>query len=104
MSEEDKKIIYAVPSYGKEVKLIVREDLEEDTGRGVARISETHRKELGVHIGDEIEIIGPRVLKVKVEEMNKNLEDEKGIHIDKIIRNRIPVAIGIKVAIRKSLI
>lgn len=103
MAEKESRIIYAAPSYAKEIELTVKEDIPEDTGKGVARIGQAARRDLGVDMDDEIEIIGPRVLKARVEKLEVLSNEEKAITIDKLIREKIPLTVGIKVAIRRPL-
>ena len=96
-------MIYAVPLYAKEIELVVGEDVPEDTGNAVTRISEPTRNELEVEWGNEIEIIGPRVVKAKIGKLENFSKDINLITVDRSIREKIPIAIGIKVAVRKPM-
>lgn len=102
----EEKIIgskYQPPSYGKEIILTLIEDIEGDMGKGLCRLDPEARAELGVEVGDYVEVIGPRTLKYKVERLEEITEKKGCITISKDLRESVPFSIGIKVFVRKSI-
>ena len=77
--ETSEKIIgskYRPPSYGKEIMLTITEDIDADLGKDVCRLDPEARAELGVDVGDFVEIIGARTLKYRVEKLT-DVSDKK---------------------------
>ncbi len=81
--------------------LRVSEALTKDVGRGIARLDPRDMANIGVEIGDIVQILGKRSAPVKV--MPAYLEDRgKGIvQIDGIARENAQVGLGDKVQIQK---
>jgi hypothetical protein len=105
MKSEEKVIgsKYQPPSYGKEIILTLIDDVGGDLGKGICRLDPEARVELGVEVGDHVEVIGPRTLKYKVEKLEE-VSDKKGvITISKDLRESVPFSIGVKVFVRKSI-
>ena len=104
--ETSEKVIgskYQPPSYGKEIILTLIEDVDGDFGKGVCRLDPKARAELGVEVGDFVEVIGPRTLKYRVERLEGISGKEKSITISKDLRENIPFSVGVKVFVRKSI-
>ena len=87
----------------KTATLKVAEALQEDVGHARARIDTQTRMELGIDVGDIVEIKGSKVTAAIVWRM-KNQEDEgKGkIRIDGLLRQNAGVSIGDKIVLRKA--
>ncbi len=87
----------------KEVRLRVAEARSKDVGRKIARIDRQTMRQLGVEVGDFIEIEGPKG--VAVAQVWPLPPDEEGkgiIRIDGYIREAIGVSIGDYVTVRKA--
>ena len=88
---------YAAPQYGKEITLIVGQDIE---GKGVAAISKEAMAELGVSEGETIEIVGAWTQKAEAVLLGEG--DMTTIRIDSKTRTVLPVDIGQEVGVRKE--
>jgi len=84
-----------------EISLVVRESLTQDIGRGVARIDLNLMNDIGIEVGDTIEIKGKKTTVAKCLYMPQDTEDNGMIKIDGLIRNNAGVAISDTVSIRK---
>lgn len=94
---------YLAPSYGKEIMLSLIEDVDADTGKGIARLDPEVRQELNVEAGDFIEVIGPKAFKFRVEKLEEISERKKAMTIDLDLRQKMSLSVGIKVFVRKSI-
>jgi len=105
MKTYEKKIgsKYLAPSYGKELMLNLIEDVNADTGKGIARLDPVVRSELDVEVGDFIEVIGPKTLKFRVEKLEEISDRKNVIMIDCDLRQKMFLSVGIEVFVRKSL-
>jgi len=81
---------------------VARAHHQSEVGLGRARIDTATRKELGVEIGDIIEIIGKRRTSAKVFRASHEDENKGLIRIDGMIRGNAGVSIGEKVVARKA--
>jgi len=94
---------YLAPSYGKEIMLSLIEDVDADTGKGIARLNPEVRRELDVQIGDFIEVIGPKTLKFRVEKLEEIKERRNAITVDRDLRQKMFLSVGIEVFVRKFI-
>ena len=88
---------YAAPQYGKEITLIVGQDIE---GEGVAAISKEAMAELDISEGKPIEIVGAWTQKAEAVLLSEG--DMTTIRIDSKTRTALPVDIGQEVGVRKE--
>lgn len=86
---------------GIELK-VARAHHQSEVGLGRARIDTLTRKQLGIDIGDIIEIIGSKSTAAKVFRASHEDEGKGIIRIDGMIRGNAGVSIGEKVVIRKA--
>ena len=86
---------------GLELK-VARAHHQSEVGLGRARIDTLSRKQLGVDVGDIIEIIGSKTTAAKVFRASHEDEGKGIIRIDGMIRGNAGVSIGEKVIIRKA--
>ncbi|MEM2838771.1 MAG: CDC48 family AAA ATPase [Thermoplasmata archaeon] len=86
---------------GLELK-VARAHHQSEVGLGRARIDTLSRKQLGVDVGDIIEIIGSKITAAKVFRASHEDEGKGIIRIDGMIRGNAGVSIGEKVIIRKA--
>ena len=75
---------------------------QSEVGLGRARIDTQTRKELGVDMGDFIEIVGKRKTAAKVFRASQEDEGKGVISIDGMIRSNAGVSIGEKVTVAKA--
>ncbi len=104
--ETSEKVIgskYRPPSYGKETILTLIEDVDADLGKGVCRLDQETRADLGVGVGDFVEVIGPRTLEFRVAKLEEITDKKNSISISKDLREKIPFSVGVKVFVRKSI-
>jgi hypothetical protein len=94
---------YRPPSYGKEIILTLIEDVDADVGKEVCRLDSEARAELGVDVGDFVEVIGGRTLRYRVEKLEEVSDKEESLTISKDLRESIPLSIGVQVFVRKSI-
>ena len=94
---------YRPPSYGKEIILTLTEDVDTDLGKGLCRLAEGSRAELGVVVGDLVEVIGPRTLEFRVAKLEEITEKKNSISMSRDLREKIPFAVGVKIFVRKSI-
>ena len=86
-----------------EIQLRVAEARSRDVGRKIARISRETMAQLGVEVGDFIEIEGPRGVAVaQVWPLHPDEADRNIIRIDGFIREAIGASIGDTVTVRKA--
>ncbi|MGQ9586863.1 MAG: CDC48 family AAA ATPase, partial [Thermoplasmata archaeon] len=78
---------------------VARAHHQSEVGLGRARIDSTTRKELGIDVGDIIEIIGKKRTAAKVFRAAHEDEGLGVIRIDGMIRGNAGVAIGEKVVV-----
>ncbi|AEM38259.1 AAA family ATPase, CDC48 subfamily [Pyrolobus fumarii 1A] len=87
----------------REVRLRVAEARSKDVGRKIARIDRRTMRQLGVEVGDFIEIEGPKGTAVaQVWPLPPDEEGKSIIRIDGYIREAIGVGIGDYVTVRKA--
>jgi len=86
---------------GIELK-VARAHHQSEVGLGRARIDTLTRKQLGVDVGDIIEIIGSKTTAAKVFRASHEDEGKGIIRIDGMIRGNAGVSIGEKVIVRKA--
>ena len=104
--ETSEKVIgskYRPPSYGKEIFLTLIEGVDADLGKGICRLDSEARTELGVEVGDFVEVIGPRTLKYRVEKLEGVSDKRRCMTISKDLRESIPFSTGVNVFLRKSI-
>lgn len=82
------------------MKLIVKEAIQEDVGRIIARVPMPVMQELQLTAGDIIEIIGRNTALAAVRRAHPT-QDENVIRIDGIVRSNAQVSIGDEIEIRK---
>ena len=85
----------------KQIKLQVAESLQEDIGKGIARVSSEALDEMDLVSGDLIEIIGKTKTIAKVMR-NTKIQEESLIKINSTIRGNASISIGEKVEIKKA--
>lgn len=86
---------------GVELK-VARAHHQSEVGLGRARIDTMTRKQLGLDVGEIIEIIGPKRTAAKVFRASHEDEGKGIIRIDGMIRGNSGVSIGEKVLIRRA--
>jgi len=81
---------------------VARAHHQSEVGLGRARIDTKTRKQLGVEVGDYIEIVGKRTTAAKVFRSAQEDEGKGIVRIDGMIRSNAAVSIGEKVKILKA--
>src|SRR3989304_2976089 len=81
--------------------LKVREALPKDVGRAIARIDPEDMKELGIEVGEIIEIEGKRKTPVKIMPCYAEERGKKIVQIDGITRENAKAGVDEKVTIKK---
>mgnify|MGYP001566681236 FL=1 len=81
--------------------LKVKETLPKDVGRAIARIDPEDMKELGIEVGEIIEIEGKRKTPVKIMPCYAEERGKKIIQIDGITRENAKAGVDEKVTIKK---
>ncbi|MEM2944137.1 MAG: CDC48 family AAA ATPase [Methanomassiliicoccales archaeon] len=81
---------------------VARAQHQSEVGLGRARIDAKTRKELGVEVGDVIEIIGKKKTVAKVFRASQEDEGKGIIRIDGMIRSNAGVSIGEKVTVTRA--
>jgi transitional endoplasmic reticulum ATPase len=89
---------------GNEVSLKVKEALQSDVGRGIARLNSHMMEELGLESGDVIEAEGPEKRKAVALVWRARSEDEgkEVIRLDGILRHNCGVSVDDAVSVRKA--
>ena len=87
----------------KEVYLKMARGLPADKGKGIVRLDETSRKELGVNIGDKVDILGPRVATAIVEEADPEDAGKEIVRVEDKLREYIGVSLDVDVCLRKAV-
>ncbi|MEK6561469.1 MAG: CDC48 family AAA ATPase [Nitrospirota bacterium] len=85
----------------KTMTLKVKEALPKDVGRAIARIDPEDMKELGIEVGEIIEIEGKRKTPVKIMPCYAEERGKKIIQIDGITRENAKAGVDEKVTIKK---
>ncbi|MDP3786576.1 MAG: CDC48 family AAA ATPase, partial [Candidatus Omnitrophota bacterium] len=85
----------------KTLMLKVKEALSKDVGRAIARIDPEDMKELGLDVGDIIEIKGKRKTPAKIMPCYAESRGKKIIQIDGISRENVSIGLDEKVKINK---
>ncbi|MFB6079356.1 MAG: AAA family ATPase [Halarchaeum sp.] len=86
----------------EETTLVVREASARDTGRGVARLPDAARRELGVLSGDTVRIVGERATVAKVWPDDRLGPDE--LRIDGATRANAGVSVGDTVRVERATV
>lgn len=81
---------------------VARAQHQSEVGLGRARIDAKTRKELGVEVGDVIEIVGKKKTVAKVFRASQEDEGKGIIRIDGMIRSNAGVSIGEKVTVSRA--
>jgi transitional endoplasmic reticulum ATPase len=81
---------------------VARAHHQSEVGLGRARIDASTRKDLGVEVGDIMEIVGKRATAAKIFRASQEDEGKAIIRIDGMIRSNAGVSIGEKVTVRKA--
>ena len=81
---------------------VARAHHQSEVGLGRARIDSKTRKQLGVEVGDFIEIVGKRTTAAKIFRAAQDDEGKGIIRIDGMIRSNASVSIGEKVSVIKA--
>jgi transitional endoplasmic reticulum ATPase len=81
---------------------VARAHHQSEVGLGRARIDSKTRKQLGVEVGDFIEIAGKRTTAAKIFRASQDDEGKGIIRIDGMIRSNAGVSIGEKVSVIKA--
>jgi transitional endoplasmic reticulum ATPase len=81
---------------------VARAHHQSEVGLGRARIDSKTRKQLGVEVGDFIEIVGKRTTAAKIFRAAQDDEGKGIIRIDGMIRSNAGVSIGEKVSVIKA--
>ena len=80
----------------------VAEALPKDVGRGLARLDPKDMAELGVEIGDVIEVIAKQTTVARVMPAHAELRGKRSIQIDGIARANAGAGLGEKVTVRRA--
>ena len=80
----------------------VAEALPKDVGRGLARLDPKDMAELGVEIGDVIEVIAKQTTVARVMPAHAELRGKRSIQIDGIARANASAGLGEKVTVRRA--
>ncbi len=83
------------------VKLKVAESLQDDMGKGIARVDTKTRNELGVSSGDIIKIEGKEETTARVWQAYQQDEDRGIIRMDGIVRQNAGASVGETVIVKK---
>ncbi len=83
------------------ISLKVSEALRSDVGFGRARLNETARRKLGVHLGDIVEIKGTRTTGAIVWRARPEDNGRDIIRVDSLIRNNAGTSLGERVVVSK---
>jgi transitional endoplasmic reticulum ATPase len=81
---------------------VARAHHQSEVGLGRARIDSKTRKQLGVEVGDFIEIVGKRATAAKIFRASQDDEGKGIIRIDGMIRSNAEISIGEKVSVIKA--
>ncbi len=100
--EKNKKRPLLIRSMTGEITLRVAEAPQSDVGLGRARIDTESRKNLGLEVGDIIEIEAKKTTAAKLFRVLSEDEGRGIIRIDGLVRRNAGVSIGDRVVIRKS--
>ena len=84
------------------ISLKVSEALRADVGFGRARLNETVRRKLGIHLGDIVEIKGKKTTGAIVWRARSEDNEKEIIRIDSLIRNNSGTSLGERVTVLKS--
>jgi transitional endoplasmic reticulum ATPase len=84
------------------LKLKVSEALSRDVGRGIARMGPEDLGNLGVAVGDTVEITGKRVTVCKAMPAHKELRGQSRIQIDGLVRENAGAGLDDVVAVQKT--
>ena len=89
---------------GRELELKVKEALQSDVGRGIARVDSASMEKLGVETGDVVEVEGAGGKKAAALVWRARAEDEgKGtVRLDGIVRHNIGASVDDIVKVRKA--
>ncbi len=82
------------PSKVRSIKLKVAEADQHDVGRGIVRIGEEYRNQLGIKIGDVVELVGNKTTSGVVGRAYPSDEGLDIIRMDGLIRSNAGVGIG----------
>lgn len=88
---------YAAPQYGKEIRVKVGKDVDEE---GVVTLSKEAIEELEIQEGDLVEIYGAWMKEAKA--VLSGEKDIALVRMDKALRAALPCAIGQCIGIRKK--
>ena len=88
----------------KPLKLKVTEALGKDVGRALARIGPEDMEQLGVAIGDTVEVAGKRKTVCKVMPAYKDLRGQSAIQLDGLTRENAGAALDDFVQVRKTAV
>ena len=88
----------------KPLKLKVTEALGKDVGRALARIGPEDMEQLGVAIGDTVEVAGKRKTVCKVMPAYKDLRGQSAIQLDGLTRENAGAALDDFVQVRKNAV
>jgi transitional endoplasmic reticulum ATPase len=84
------------------LKLKVAEALSRDVGRGIARMGPEDLDQLGVAVGDMVEITGKRATVCKAMPAHKELRGQSRIQIDGLVRENAGAGLDDIVSVRKT--
>ena len=85
-----------------EIKLKVMEALQEEAYKGIVRIDSQTMKEIGVHPGDAVEILGSRTTVGIVDRAYPTDVGQNVVRMDGILRRNAKTGIGEYVKIKKA--
>jgi len=85
-----------------EIELKVAEALQNDVGRGIARLSSESAVALGITTGDIVEISGKKTTAAKVWQAHPQDDGQKIIRMDGLIRHNSGTSLGDKVKVKKA--
>jgi transitional endoplasmic reticulum ATPase len=80
----------------------VAEALPRDVGRGLARLDPKDMAELGVAIGDVVEVVGKQTTVARVMPTHADLRGKRSIQIDGIARANAGTGLGEQVTVRRA--
>ena len=80
----------------------VAEALPKDVGRGLARLDPKDMAELGVEIGDVVEVVGKQTTVARVMPTHADLRGKRSIQIDGIARANAGAGLGEQVTVRRA--
>ena len=84
------------------ISLIVNEPHPSNVGRGIITLDNKTKNELGLNLGDFVEIIGTKKTAAKIQSAKQEDEGKGLIGMDNLIRRNAGVALGDKVNVRKA--